>query len=975
MATTPSSVQLNWQEIEEKWRRRWEEAKVFEADPDPSKPKYYLTVAYPYPNSPQHIGHGRTYTITDVYARFLRMKGFNVLLPMAFHYTGTPILAMARRLASGDEELSETFLKIYKVPEELLSEFTDPLKIARYFHEEIKAGMREIGYSIDWRREFTTIDPEYNRFIEWQFHKLHERGFITKGSHPVGWCPKCQNPVGQHDTKGDVEPEIGQFTLIKFRLSDFILPTATLRPETVFGVTNLWLKPNSRYVKAKVNGETWLISPKCAEKLIFLNFKVEVLEEVDSDQVIGKQAVNPATGRRVLVLPGDFVDLDNATGVVMSVPAHAPYDLVALRQLKGASAILERHGLSPEEVVKIEPIPIISTPGYGEVPAATVVDKMGIKDQLDPKLEDATKELYRVEFHSGLMKDNTGPYAGLSVVEARDKVKEDLAKAGDASFMYELLNRPVHCRCGAECVVKVFEDQWFINYGDPVWKKLAHECLDNMSFIPEELRAEFSYVLDWLKEKACARRSGLGTKLPWDPEWIIESLSDSTIYMAYYTIASVIKKKEVKAEQLTDEVFDYVFLGKGTVTDISIKTGIPVDTLEEMRRQFTYFYPLDSRHSGRDLLWNHLAFMVFNHVAIFPREHWPKQIVVNGSVLMEGKKMSKSMGNIIPLREGIKVYGADPLRLALLISAELMADADFSPALAKSMDERLRRLYGLASWVISLGGSPNNLKLIDKWLLSRLQRYVKAATEAMEKVRVREACHVALFNIDRDLQWYLKRCSRDLEDGARRGTVADVLKKALNIQVRLLAPMAPHLCEEIWEMMGEEGFISVAAWPSFDESLVDVEAELAEELIKSTLEDVKSILEVLKTRPASAHFYVASDWKWKAYRIVADALSRGLELGVVLKETMGKEEFRKIGGAAANYVKRIYSSLLELPQEERSKRASIKIDEYEVLNEAKPFLEKELGLRIYIYREDESKYDPKGKAQQALPYRPAIYLE
>ncbi|MBS7613695.1 class I tRNA ligase family protein, partial [Candidatus Bathyarchaeota archaeon] len=239
--------------IEEKWRKIWEEERAYEADLNQSKPKFYLTVAYPYPNSPQHVGHGRTYTITDIYARYKRMRGFQVLFPMGFHYTGTPILAMAKRLASEDEELRDLFIKIYKVPEEVLKELEDPFKMARFFHEEIKTGMKEMGYSIDWRREFTTVDPGYSRFIQWQFRKLKEKGYIKIGTHPVGWCPSCGNPVGQHDTKGDVEPEVVEFVAIKFKMGDFSIPTATLRPETVFGVTNIWVNPQADYVKAIVD--------------------------------------------------------------------------------------------------------------------------------------------------------------------------------------------------------------------------------------------------------------------------------------------------------------------------------------------------------------------------------------------------------------------------------------------------------------------------------------------------------------------------------------------------------------------------------------------------------------------------------------------------------------------------------------------------------------------------------------------------
>ena len=646
--------------IEEKWQKNWEKARIFETDPDPSKPKCFITVAYPYPNSPQHIGHGRTYTMADVHARYMRMRGYNTLLPMAFHYTGTPVLAMAKRLADNDKGLISDFVNVYKIPEQKLEELTEPIAMARYFHQEIKKGMKEIGFSIDWRREFTTVDPHYNRFIEWQFEKLRQNGYITQGSHPVGWCPKDGNPVGQHDTVGDVEPEIGEFTLIKFKQNNTLYPAATLRPETVYGVTNIWLNPGTRYVKATVDGEQWIISQQSVEKLTNQNRKVKVQETFEGKELIGKQVRNPATGKNIFILPADFVDPKNATGVVMSVPGHAPFDYIALENIMKEPQKLKQYGLTAEVVKSIQPISVIEVRGYSEIPAGDAVKKMNIHDQTDPKLETATKEVYRHEFHDGRMKANTDKYAGMSVAEAKDKVKQDLIQQGKATTMYELLNRPVLCRCKTECIVKIVQDQWFIDYGNPEWKTLAHKNLNAMEILPEELRHEFNNVIDWLHEKACARKSGMGTRLPWDKDWIIESLSDSTIYMAYYTIVKTIKQNKIRPDQLTTDVFDYVFLGKGKLAEVAKKSGLNIKTVEQMRAEFMYFYPLDSRHSGRDLVPNHLTFMIFNHTAIFPEKHWPRQIATNGSVMMEGAKMSKSFGNIIPLREGLATFGADP---------------------------------------------------------------------------------------------------------------------------------------------------------------------------------------------------------------------------------------------------------------------------------------------------------------------------
>jgi leucyl-tRNA synthetase len=905
------------------------------------------------------------------------MQGYNVLLPMAFHYTGTPVLAMAKRLAEKDEDLIEDFVKVYKVPKEKLKELTNPLAMARYFHKEIKESMKRIGYSIDWRREFTTVDPQYNRFIEWQFHKLREKGYITRGSHPVGWCPKDGNPVGQHDTQGDVEPEIGEFTLIKFKHGEWVLPTATLRPETVFGVTNIWLNPKAKYVKAIVNGEKWIVSQECVEKLTYQNHKVTVLESFDGKELIGKRVENPATIEEIYTLPAEFVDPKNATGVVMSVPGHAPYDYVALENIKSEPSRLAEYGLTEDILKSIDAISIIEVPQYSEVPAEDVVKKMGITEQTDPKLEDATKEVYRHEFHNGKMKSNTGKYAGLPVAEAKEKVKQDLIAAGKATTIYELLNRPVKCRCGTECVVKIFENQWFIDYGKPKWKALAHKCLEKMRILPEELRAEYKYVIDWLHEKACARKSGLGTRLPWDPEWIIESLSDSTIYMAYYTIVHHIKEHKIQPNQMTDNVFDYIFLGVGNVKEIAKETGIDATALEKMRQEFLYFYPLDSRHSAHELIPNHLTFMIFNHTAIFPENLWPRQIVTNGLVTIEGAKMSKSFGNIIPLREGLATFGADTIRLSVLATAELLQNADFSPSIAKAMRDRLERLYKLVIETAKASQeqhpSKEELTAIDRWMLSRLQEHIKKATEAIEKLSVRKAIHTVLFELDQDLQWYQKRAKT-----TPKAATTHVMNDVLKAQILMLSPFAPHTCEELWERMGGKGFVSLAPWPKPDRTKVDVKAEESEMLIATLLEDTLHIIKATGITPKKVFYYTAAGWKWKAYlKALEKSLGGKIEQGSLIKELLKDADLKGKAKEIADFVGKIIEEVNRMPHErkERLMRVGL-IDEIRMLEEAKEFLKSEVNAEITIHKEEDVKrYDPKNRTKMAKPWRPAIYIE
>ena len=168
-----------------------------------------------------------------------------------------------------------------------------------------------------------------------------------------------------------------------------------------------------------------------------------------------------------------------------------------------------------------------------------------------------------MEFYDGIMNDNT-PYSGMPVSKVKEEVKDNLLKSNKAILFYELTNKPVFCRCGSLCYVKILNNQWFLNYGNEKWKALAFECLNQMEIIPNEIIGEFENVFDWLKERACARKSGLGTLLPWDKDWIIESLSDSVIYMTYYIISKYVNTKNLENYDnlIDDSFFDYILHNK-----------------------------------------------------------------------------------------------------------------------------------------------------------------------------------------------------------------------------------------------------------------------------------------------------------------------------------------------------------------------------------------------------------------------------
>jgi len=980
------NAELDWDRIEEKWRKRWTDDKLFETDPQSHKRKYFLTVAYPYPNSPQHVGHGRTYTLADVHARYKRMNNYNVLFPMGFHYTGTPIVSMSQRIKSNDLELIQTFQQIYKIPDDIISNFKEPKKIASYFHQEIKQGMNEMGYSIDWRREFTTIDKGYSKFISWQFRNLKKNGLIVQGSHPVGWCPQDQNPVSQHDTVGDIEPDLIEYVLVKFKFEDqYVVPTATLRPETIFGVTNLWINPDIKYVIAQVNNEKWIITKEAARKMEFLNASVTLISEINGSDLIGKSVFDEQRKQQVPIFPASFVDPNNGTGIVMSVPAHAPYDYQALVDLRKDDNTLRKYNITGNVV----PIKIIQTDAYpsNESSAAeTIVISYSIRDQNDPKLEEATNKLYSDEFHNGKVLPDIDEIGNLSVIEARETIKAKIISQGIGTTMYELKNA-VKCRCGTTCVVKLLTNQWFINYGDENWKKLAYELIDKMEILPEEIRQEFTNVIDWLKERACARKSGMGTKLPWDNEWIIESLADSVIYMAYYLLSRHISNNQdlqnnedkVLADNLNDNFFDYVLLGKNDPDIVAKESKISIQLLEKIKNEFVYFYPVDSRHSGRDLVPNHLAFFIFNHAAIFPKDKWPKQIVVNGSVLMEGKKMSKSLGNIIPLRHAIEEYGADSIRLTMLASAEILQDSDFSFDLVKGIRAKLFEIYRNINAHLDVFRVQSSLDvdLEDVWISSRLQNVIVDTTSAIEKFRIREALHNILYLMDNDLEWYEKR-----KLAKNKSIFNSYLKEFIETRIKLLSPFAPYFCEEVWEIMGNDSYVSLVQWPESNQSKITLKSEDNERLIQSIIFDIQKITKVTKMVPKKISIYTASSIKCTLYRKILDRIQRQAtpNFGQIMKEFVNDNEVKDLVKRNPDLVKKIIDDILSESVNVRERRMKIdSFDEKIPLEDGKSLLVSEVGnnqLELYIYSEDDNnKYDPKQKSKFARPYKPAIYIE
>jgi leucyl-tRNA synthetase len=370
--------------------------------------------------------------------------------------------------------------------------------------------------------------------------------------------------------------------------------------------------------------------------------------------------------------------------------------------------------------------------------------------------------------------------------------------------------------------------------------------------------------------------------------------------------------------------------------------------------------------------------MIFIHDAIWGRELWPQGIFVNGSILMEGAKMSKSMNNIIPLVNAIDRFGADPLRISLMITAEPLKDADFSPELAKSMVGLLEGFHARAQRIISeKQEGAYELQEIDLWMLSRLQSHISDANEAMHELKVRKTIHAATYDLDGDLDWYLKRVAFDREHQERKRAISHVEWTVLDAQVRMLAPFTPHMCEEIWEQMGNEGFVAFAPWPEVDGALIREDAEELETIIKTCTEDVANITKVTGIKPTTIHFYTADNWKWKMLEKAMEMQTKGnIDIGTMIREAFKDEEMRTKQKEVPAYARTLVDDVKKMPERTLKLRREMgHVNETTLIQDAESFLRAEFGCDVTVSGESDPWIeDPAKRASRAKPYRPAIYV-
>ncbi|MDD4185329.1 MAG: leucine--tRNA ligase [Candidatus Methanomethylophilaceae archaeon] len=953
----------DYESIERKWQVRWSDRKLNESERD-ERPKFMIIFAYPGVTGYLHVGHMRGYTYADAIGRYKRMTGYNVLFPVGTHATGNGAISLAARIAAGDKDIMDYMVRNGCPPEKLEGELRDPLNVVWFFNGVYQEEYwKRFGFLADWRRFTCTLYPDYSKFMQWQFRKLNEAGLLIQKPYFAPACLSC-GPVAVDPSETDLSKggnaETQEFTLLKFRSGDEILVAATLRPETVYGQVCFWVNPEVEYLKVRNGGETWIVSPQAYEKLSHQKDGLESIGAVKGSDLLGRTCIAPMIHREIPVLPAAFCDPDVGTGMVTSVPSDAPDDWMSLTKLKEDHSYMERYGIAKETIDAVVPISIISMKGYGDFPAQDIVERMGIEEADDPRLEEAKKQVYKDGYHLGVMKDICGEFAGMRVEEAKERMKQAMIDSGEADVFFDL-SEEVVCRCGCKVVIKRIDDQWFIDYGNEDLTQRTSDHCRTMTINPVEYHNNVHAVLKWFRERACVRLGNwLGTKFPFDERWIIEAISDSTLYPVYYLISMYANDGRIEPEQMTEAFFDYAILGKGDAEKVSGECGIDTSLLDEIRAEVLYWYPLDMNLGGKEHMTVHFPAFLKNHVAILPPEMWPKGITVNWYITGKKSKISKSKGGAQPIPGAAKKFGADGMRLYYAHVASPFADVEWDEDNVMSYSQRIDRIASFIGDLSSYRGSATEM---DAWLVSRMNTHVSTIRSAMERYDLRQMATVAYFEIFNDLKWYQRR----------GGENPEAISECLRTWITAMMPVTPHMAEEMWEAAGFDGLVSEAQLPEAGER--SVPAEYGEDLIREVMSDAQQIIKVTGIEPKRMVLYTAPSWKIGILGKALELQEKGeLSIPSLTKACMSDPDIKVHGKAASDMARKTAEDMMRLPA--GSMRPMFESDERAHLAAAAGFLSKEMGLEAEVYSSDEEgRYDPGDKARMAVPGRPAIYLE
>ncbi len=733
----------NINEIEKKWQNYWDSNKTFKCENGGDKQPYYILVEFPYPSgSGLHVGHVRSYTAQDAIARMMRMQGYNVLYPMGWDAFGAPAEQYA--------------IKNHIHPKDAVKENI----------RTFKGQMKSLGFSFDWDREFSTTDPDYYKWTQWQFLQFYKHGMAYKDTIPVNWCPTCKSVLSNEDAAGGVCERCGSQVEQKeksqwmLRMSDYSedllkglddtnfadrvklgqinwigkstgvevdvdivgggkFSIFTTCPETIYGITFFVIAPDGKLIKElmdRVENKDEVNAYIKETSLKSSMDRTELNKGKTGVEVKGIKAINPVNGREVPIFLGDFVLGDYGTGAVMAVPSHDQRDF---------------------EYAKEHNLEIIQVIDCGDISEHAIEkqDYMG----------------------HGYKMINSEEFDGMTVDEAREKIADMLEekKLGKRVNNYKMRDW-------------IFSRQRFwgepipmINCPDCGWVPMNEEDLplvlpDVAEYEPtEDGESPLANITDWVNCKC--PKCGHDAKRETDtmPNW-----AGSSWYFLRFM----------------DPHNDHEFAS--------------MDAMKYWNR--VDWYNGGMEHTARHLLYARFWVQFLYNIGLVPNKEMIWTRVSHGMVLgSDNQKMSKSKGNVINPDDIVKEFGADTLRVYEMFMGDYQMDAPWSTDSLRGCKRFLDKVERLINKVNDKAGFTEDLESIQNKTIMKIEY---------------DMTHMG-YNTVISALMILANTYDELES---------ITKDDYHLLLTLLNPIAPHITEELNERLGYKP-ICEGEWPKYDE--------------------------------------------------------------------------------------------------------------------------------------------------------------
>jgi len=930
-----ANIEYDFQKIEKKWQIKWEEEKIFEVKEDLSKngkEKYYVLEMYPYPSSDLHIGHLRNYSIGDSFARFKRMKGFNVLYPMGYDSYGLPAENAAIDHGVDPEEWTNLNIK------------------------SIQTQQKRIGLSYDWTRMVYSHDPNYYKWDQWFFLKMYEKALAYRQESYVNWCPSCITVLANEQVQSgkcwrcssEVEQKFltqwflkireyaeelldgldtvdwpdkvktmqrnwiskSEGTTIRFPITgdDRTIDIFTTRADTLFGVTFMVFAPEHPWIKEWVKGTEY---EELFEQFYNEVMKQDKFERTDIDVekkgiFIGKHAVNPITKEEIPIYIGNFVIYEYGAGAVMAVPGHDQRDFEFAKKYH-------------------IPIKVVIQPFEYEL--------------------NAEKMIRAYESDGTLI--NSDEFNGMENRSAIDSISKKLESIGmgEETVNYKLrdwlISRQrywgcpipiIYCdTCGIVTVpyddlpVELPKDVKFTGRGNP-------------------LKTSEIYV------KVPCPKCGKPAKRETDT---MDTFVDSSWYFFRYCDPN---GKDLPYRKETADYWMNVDQYIGGI-EHAIMHLLYARFFTKVARDLglqSFSEPFQRLLTQGMVNKAHPFCPECGTFAMKAEMHNKKCKRCGTDYILKSVKMSKSFGNTVDPIGIMNKYGADAARLFILFGASPKSGLEWSD---EGVDFAYKFVKNTFKLLIESPEIIREKKMIKDTLIEyNLNKTIKNVSEALEKISIRDA-------INEIIQF-----TTELNKYKNEGVNEEIFNKCKKNLALLLHPFVPHMTEEVWELLGKEGFLSLAKWPLYDKKTLNVDNDYKWKLLNNTINSINHIILIIKKEKLEEiSIITANEWKYKFMLNLFSLIERTKNQKEVMSIIMEDELFKTQGKFVTQTIGKVLKNLGKY-----AKSPISALDEYDFFTQIKPIFEKKYDCKVSVITENESQ---EKKATQSLPGKPAIVIK